>query len=46
MQSRLETCQNCISNRKKCDNPGSERYDDEVAPNSTCSEWEGKLKFE
>jgi hypothetical protein len=46
MQSQLETCKNCISNKKKCDNPGSRLYDLEVSPNGTCEEWESKMKFD
>lgn len=46
MRDQLEVCRNCISNKKKCDNLGSERYDNEVSPNGTCAEWESKLRFE
>ena len=44
MKEQLETCGTCISNKKKCDNPGSERYDEEVSFNGTCREWEFKMK--
>lgn len=45
MKDQLETCKNCAFNQKPCNNPGSERYNEEVSPNGTCSEWELKLKW-
>jgi len=46
MQAQLQTCNNCISNKKKCDNPGSRLYDLEVSPNGSCPEFELNMNFE
>ena len=46
MKDQLETCNNCVSNKDKCNNPGSRYYDLQVAPNSTCDEFEINMKFE
>jgi len=46
MKDQLETCKNCVFVEcKKCNNPGSRLYDEEVSPNGNCDEWESKLKW-
>lgn len=47
MKDQLETCGNCIFKENGlCNNPESMYYDLEVAPNSTCKEFEINMRFD